>query len=936
MRKILLNICFTLVSISALAQVPATTNDSIVNDSIAMENVMDEIVVIGYGSKRAGAITGSVVQVRSADIVRTPAQSAIQAIQGKAAGVNIVTNDEPGASPSIRIRGLGTVTGGRDPLYVIDGIETTGLNGLSPNDIATFDILKDASSLAIYGQKGANGVIIITTKRGRAGEFKVTYDAYYGQKFIQNEVAMADSYRYAYYNNSALGSSSYFNFTQPYNTNWLDEITDTGEVMNHSVALSGGSENTNVYFGVTNYKEKGILLGSDFDRTSIISKNEFKLFENRLKITQFVNVAIEHRTPKPTSAFTNAYRQSPIIPVRFPNGRYGAPLLNEFGVADLTGARFNNVDNPVAQLELATAKDRGVTLSASIGAEYKIVDWLKFNSNFGATAGWGRFYNFFSDLDRFLASNPSSVEQDYINQNPDNTRFNTLSQGKSEYYQWNWDNFLTFNKSIGSHDITLIAGMSRSTRGISSGISGTRYNVPLQSNYWSLNFADDFSLIDPSQVVSGTEGTPVVSLAYFGRAEYEFKKKYLLSASIRREGISSFLENKRWDIFPSVSAGWIISDEDFMANSTTINYLKLRGGYGEVGNGYRGTGGNQSLNEILFNSAPYSFNGVINPGLNNPSKPDPNLTWERMKEVDLGIDFGFLTNRLTGTLDIYSRKTSDVVLPVQLPDVLSPGQIYLNTGQVQNKGAEITLKWQDKIGDSFNYWLGGNFSYNENKLTSVNSQFFANLTGGGLGNGAVTKAVLVGEALGSFYVYETTGFNSDGGFTYSTDRVVAGSYIPKYTYGANVGATWKGIDVSMDIYGVGGNKIYNGKKAQRFGGENIESAILDDFWTPSTPNAQNPRPFNDVPLPSTYYIEDGAFLRINNITLGYTLPQVFNGVDRIRVYITAVNPFLFTEYSGFSPEIVGGDSANPLGGAGIELDAYPTNKSFVFGLNVGL
>ncbi|RZJ55173.1 MAG: SusC/RagA family TonB-linked outer membrane protein, partial [Flavobacterium sp.] len=407
MKKSLLNISMCFVCAGAFAQVPVTQTDSILNDSIGMETQMEEIVMIGYGSKRAGAITGSVVQIKASDIVRTPAQSAIQAIQGKAAGVNIVTNDEPGGQPSIIIRGLGTAIGGRDPLYVIDGVEAGGLNGLNPNDIATIDILKDASSLAIYGQKGSNGVILITTKKGKPGEFKVSYNAYYGQKMIQNKVKMADSFRYAYYNNSALGSSTYFSAELPYNTDWLDEITDTGEVISNSVSIAGCGENTNIYFGVTNYKEKGILRGSAFERTNVLSNNQYKLFDQKFKITQFINLAIENNTPKPSSAFTNAYRQSPIVPVRYPNGRWGAPLING-GVADLTGDRFNNVDNPVAQLALANNESRAIILSGTIGAEYQILEDLKFNSSFGATAGWGRSYNYFSDVDRFLASNPSS------------------------------------------------------------------------------------------------------------------------------------------------------------------------------------------------------------------------------------------------------------------------------------------------------------------------------------------------------------------------------------------------------------------------------------------------------------------------------------------------------------------------------------------------
>lgn len=932
MKKTLLHISLCLLGATSFAQVPPTPLDSIPNDSIFFDTQMEEVVLIGYGSKKAGAITGSVSQIKAADIVRTPTQSPIQAIQGKAAGINIVTNDEPGATPTIRIRGLGTLVGGRDPLYVVDGVETVNITGLNPNDIKTIDILKDASSLAIYGQKGANGVVLITTKKGKRGEIKVNYSGYYGQKFIQRDVEMADSYRYAYYNNTALGSSSYFSFDQPYNTNWLDEITDTGEVMNNTISLSGAGENANYYLSASNYKEKGILKGSEYERTNVISKNEFRLFEGKLKVSPFVNISSAKTTPKPLSAFTNAYKQSPIMPVRYPNGRWGAPLVNEQGFNDITGERYNNVANPVAQLYYYDEERKNVLITGSIKAELDILDYLKLTSNFGATAGWERGYSYTPTRELWLVANPSSTVQDYINQNPENPIVNTLQQRRSSNYRWNWDNFLTFSKYFGDHDVTVVAGLSRSTYGVSEFLNATRFDVPEQSNYWNLDLSTNNIEVAPGSVAQNSSNTPIVSVAYFGRAEYEYKRKYLFSASLRREGVSIFQGDNKFATFPAVSAGWLISDEDFMRDVKFINHLKVRGGYGEVGNG-----NSLALNAILFNISNYPFgpDQVINPGLNNPGQIDRNLTWETMREFDFGIDFAAISHRLTGTIDLYSRENKDVLLPMQLPSVLSPDRVFLNSGVVTNQGVEVSLKWQDNIGGDINYWVGGNLSHNKNELKEIyNAEFFGEYIGGGLGNGQYTKQVLVGQPLGSFYVYDTTGFNSDGAFTYSDQRVMAGSYIPTVTYGINLGLTYKGIDFSVDAYGVGGNKLYNGKKAQRFGGENIEHDVLDNFWTPSTPNAANPKPSNDVPRASTYFVENGDYLRINNITLGYKLPLDIKGIDRIRVYATALNPFLFTNYSGFSPELSGSGNGDPLGTAGIELDAYPTNKSYLFGLNI--
>jgi len=893
-------------------------------------NSLSEVVVVGYGTKKAGSITGSIAQVKAEDIVRTPAQSAIQAIQGKAAGVNIVTNDEPGANPSIRIRGLGTLIGGRDPLYIIDGVEASGLNGLPPSEIETMDILKDASSLAIYGQKGSNGVVVITTKKGK-GKMKITFDSYYGQKFIQREVDMATPFRYNYYNNSALGSSTYFNSNQPYSTNWLDEITRTGEVSSNHIAVSGGSENASYYLGVTNYKEKGILEGTNFERTNLNSRNEFKLLNDRLKISQNLNVSIVRNSPRPLSAFTNAYKQAPIVPVQFENGRWGVPLRNpDTGQVDINGSdRFNNVGNPVSQLYYHNEQNKNLVLFGSIAAELKITDEFKFNSSFGATYDQSKGFTFTPSREIWLSQNATKEIADYPVKSP----VNTLQQRRGDSYRWNWDNYFTYDKTFGKHTITGTLGMSRTTSGITENLSATRWNVPEQSNYWSLDLSTYNEEVAPGSIISNKRDTPIVSIAYFARIDYEFNDKYLLTASVRREGISNFQDAKKWAIFPSVSAGWVISNEDFMKDVKFVEYLKFRGGYGEVGNG----NAVNALNAVLFAAGTnYAFgpDETINSGNKQAYEVDPNLTWETMSEIDFGFDFKTFNNRLSGSFDIYDRKSSDVILPVNPPKVISPEPLVVNTGVVSNKGLEVSLRWADQINDNLNYWVSGNFSHNKNELTRVDNPFFSTYIGGDLGNGQYTKQVLVGEALGSFYVYDVTGFNSDGGFTYSADRVVAGSYLPTYTYGLSFGGNYKNFDFSVDTYGVGGNKVYNGKKAQRFGGENIENAVLDGFWTPSTPNAPNPKPFNEVPVASTYYIEDGAFFRINNITVGYTLPEFFEKIDKVRFYVTATNPFVFTKFTGYSPEIAGTDNANPLRNAGIELDAYPTNKTFLLGLNV--
>ncbi|WP_298143274.1 SusC/RagA family TonB-linked outer membrane protein [Flavobacterium sp.] len=894
---------------------------------------LEQVVVVGFGTKKAGAITGSVAQIKASEITKTPAQSAIQAIQGKAAGVNIVTNDEPGANPTVIIRGLGTVLGGRTPLYIIDGLEATSLNGIAPGDIENIDILKDASSLAIYGQKGANGIIVVNTKKAKKNKLQVSYDGFVGRKFIQREVEMADAYRYVYYNNTALGSSTYFNFDQPYNTNWLDEITDTGETTSHQLSISGGSENVNMQFTATNYKEKGILNGTQFERTNLSSRNQFKILDGKVTIKQNLNLAITNNSPKPLSAFTNAYKQAPIVPVRFENGRWGVPLRDPAtGQVAINGSdRFNNVGNPAAQLFYYNEQNKNLAVFGNISAELQITKDIKFTSNFGSTFNWAKGFTYTPSRDIWLSENPTQEIADYPASNP----INTLQQRRYDDYNWNWDNFISYSKTIDKHTINATIGMNRSTTNNAESLSATRWNVPEQSNYWSLDLSDYNTEQPPGQVVQNRVETPVVSLAYFARADYEFDNKYLFSATVRREGNSRFQESNRWGVFPAVSAGWVLSNEAFFKQNKILQYIKIRGGYGEVGNANALTALNIPLFAANYN---YSFGPDANifPGNVQPYQIDPNLTWETMSEIDFGFDFRMFENRLSGTVDFYRRQNENVLLPVTLPSVISPDRVTLNTGTVLNQGAEISLKWDGKFNDEFSYTVSGNLSLNKNELQKVNNSFFSDLIGGSIDNGQWTKQVLVGEPLGSFYVFDVTGFNGDGEFTYSDERVAAGSYIPTHTYALSFALNYKNFDFSVDTYGVGGNKLYNGKKAQRFGGENVESAVLDDFWLPGDPNATNPRPFNNVPRSSTYYIEDGAFFRINNITLGYTFPKFFEKVSRVRVYATAVNPFVFTKFTGYSPELVGNNGGDPLGTAGIELNAYPTNRTFAIGLNVSL
>ena len=434
-------------------------------------------------------------------------------------------------------------------------------------------------------------------------------------------------------------------------------------------------------------------------------------------------------------------------------------------------------------------------------------------------------------------------------------------------------------------------------------------------------------------------------MSYFGRVQYKLMDKYLVSGTLRRDGSSKFQEDYRWGTFPSVGLGWVISKEDFLSNNKIINFLKLRTSWGKLGNS------NVPLNTLPFVSTlNYYFDGTnLNSGTTVESIVDPSLSWEVIEELSGGIDFELIDNRLKGSLDFYKKDTDNMIVP--LSPYLTAGtatNTYASVGAVTNKGYEIALRWDDKINDNFSYWIGGNFSQNKNTLERLNENVIAQ-TGGGLGNGQYTKIInedAVGQPLGSFFLWEHAGFDSSGKMTFynadgdivpqsaltNADRKFVGSVVPKSMYGISIGAKYKNIDLSVDAYGTAGAKVYNGKKAQRFAGENIEYDLATDYWSTSNVDASNPAPFNAVPVASTYYLESADFLRINNITLGYTLPKFTKFVSSARIYVNAINPFIFQKYSGYSPEING--NGNPFESQGIELDAYPTLKSLVFGVNL--
>lgn len=918
---------FDAISVNATAGTMAIT----MQESKDME--LKEVVVIGYGTRKKADNTGAISQLTTSDITKSKVLNATQAIQGKAAGVQVIGTDVPGSSPSLIIRGIGTYGADRTPLYVVDGVPTKNITNINSNDIASFDILKDASSLAIYGNQAANGVVIITTKKGKGDKTTVEYEGFYGVRTPLKTVKMSGSNHFAYYSDVA-EQNTRFSTDQLYNTNWFDEITNLGTYSSNNLSLSGSSEKINYLFSLNYYDEQGVLDGLNYNRFTFRNNNDYKL-SDKLKVIQTLSISTSKSTPKPLSAFTSAYKQSPLVPVKYPNGRWGMPIIGADGQASTTGALFNNVGNPVSQLEYFTEEQQNLLLQGSLALEYKILNELKFTSRVGMEYNNWKKFAYTPSLELWLAADPSRVAANYSSLDP----VNELVTARSDYFNWNFDNFLTYNKKFAEiHDVEFTLGMSAQETGSKEELEVKGRNVPTDSNYWSLNLSSSPS---NSVVTKHVIGNQRNLIGYFARFQYTLMEKYLFTGTIRRDGSSQFASDNQWGNFPSFGLGWVISKEDFLNENKIINFLKLRGGWGRLGNQ------NVPINQQTFSSGTgyaYDFGGSLYSGTTIGSFVDPTLGWEITEETSVGLDFKLLDNKLSGSFDWYDKNTSNVILNVTPPLTVGTGATPAHAGEISNTGFEVALRWDDAINDDLKYWIGANYSNNKNEVSNVYNPLAIKQQGGGIGNGQYTKLLAEGEPLGSFYLWEVAGYDTSGNFTYydkdhnitstpvETDRKFFGSSLPTYYYGVNLGVQYKNIDFSVDGYGVGGNKVYNGKKAQRFGNENIEADIATDFWTSTNTTAGNPAPFNSVPLSSNYYLESGAYFRINNITLGYTLPKVTNSISSLRIYASAINPFISQKFTGYSPEL--NNDGDPMGMQGIELDAYPTLSSFIIGANI--
>lgn len=927
-------------------QTIAITNQTFLSITLQTDTEqLEEVVVVGYGVQKKSDITGATASVKGDELYRQPVLTASQALQGKVAGIQIISSGQPGSSPQIRVRGIGTTLGGTTSLYVVDGVLTDDISNINTADIVDMNILKDASAAAIYGSRGANGVIIITTRKGKEGKLVINYNNSVGFRQASNLVEMANSAEYSNYVQAATG------FAPPsssYDTDWYKTILRNAVQQNHNLSFSAGTNKSTYLFNVGYLTDEGIVIDNSFKRFTMRLNNDYKITDqvkfgfqasyansanqngfNNLDIDPFGNVG---------SVYNDAYRAAPFIP-SIVNGKYG------------NTSTYQNVGNPLLDIKNNSVKVKEDRLQGSTYLEVKPISWLTLKTSFGVDVrnSLNRAYNyqFESDETTFIIAGGNQ-------RNP----LSGLNVKNTQSTRWVWDNTFTISKKINDHDFTFLGGTTAEEFNLTS-FSAFRKDVPADPSLWYIGVGD----ANTSQ--NGGGGDAWTRNSYLARLNYSYAGKYLLTATVRRDGSSRLPSKNRWQNYPSVGLAWVASKESFMQNQNIFDLLKVRASYGKVGNDQIPS--DSYINTVAIN-IPYPFTGNSAPATNgaqiNQFK-DPNITWEVTEEYDLAVEFGILNSKLSGEINYYDKKVNNALIfkPVFSTIYDLDHLVLTNAAIIQNKGLEVVLNWKDRLSDDFSYTISANATFNNNNVVALNGGL--PVSGGFVGSQGPVTNTNVGQSVGSFYVLKTTGvFNSDaeaanyvdqngkqiqptakaGDFKYqdvngdgvidTKDRQYMGSYQPIAYFGLNLGATYKRWDFSLSIYGNIGNKVYNGKKGVRIlGTDNIEKSMVYNRWTAGGKSQTEPAA-NTGNLPaSDYFVESGSFVRINNLTIGYTLsPDVLTRLhlSSCRVFLTSQNLFTLKAYSGFTSELPG-DVIN----SGIELSAYPTTRTVAVGVNIG-
>lgn len=914
---------------------------------------LDEVIVVGYGAVKKSDITGAVSQVKSEQISAYPSLGATEALQGRAAGVQVSsTNGEPGSSVKIRIRGGTSINSSSDPLYVVDGFPGGTLP--PPEDIESIEILKDASATAIYGSRGANGVVMVTTKRGTAGKTKIEFNSSYS---IQNEIKRFDllnATQMAEYINESRINNGVDPSNVPYpnpssygaGTDWQEEIYRSGGIQNYQLSFSGGNEDVQFYVSGIIYDQKGIIKNSDYSRYSVTSNLDVKatekikvganLFANR---TERSGVRTQEGSggQSNTGVIAAAFKFEPTQPIYDENGNYTLATLND------------PHDNPVALVNELTAESVSDLLQANFYGEYSIIPELKWRSTIGAN-----IYN-----SRNGGYTPTTL-------NSAKTRGGIGSINSSKNTNLISENYLTYKKSFGIHDVTAMAGYSYQS------FENTNWNaraagfITDAGLYW--NLGQGAELLTPSSSFSNSELS-----SYYGRVNYKFNNRYMLTINARYDGSSRFAKNNKWAFFPSGALAWNVAEESFMESVDEVSQLKLRGSYGITGN--QAIGPYQSL--ARFGSVVTIIDGNIVNAVRPTTVANENLTWESTAQTNIGFDLGLYGMRILLNGDVYRMVTSDLLFSQPLPQYSGYSSQLSNIGKVENKGFELSLTTLN-IDRKLKWETMFNISTNKNKVLELpdDKDIFIDAAPGHMVGLGSTGILRVGDPVGSFYGYtyqgvlqsadealpgnfetiaggekfkDISGFDAEGDQDYmpdgkisSADRDIIGNPQPDFIWGLNNTLSYGSFDLNLFFQGSQGNDLYSFSllELNLMAGQNNATTAALDRWTPTNINTDVPIAKPRSRVSSSRWVKDGSYIRLKNISLGYNVPQAFigrAGFSSLRLTVSAQNILTFTKYDGLDPEVnyrsTGTTDSNR--NLGLDYGSYPTTKSITFGLKLG-
>ncbi|MCM1657241.1 SusC/RagA family TonB-linked outer membrane protein [Bacteroides thetaiotaomicron] len=948
---------------------------------------LDEVVVVGYGVQKKSVVTASIAKVSADDLASTAPVRMDNALKGLASGVTVTSSSgQPGAAAQIRVRGVGTIrteNGAADPLYIVDGMPLEGgLDYLNPNDIASIEVLKDAASGAVYGARAANGVILVTTKTGKIGKTKVTYDFSYGWQSAWKKRDVLNASEYALMiNEGAINAGIAPKFSDPYSygqgTNWQDEVfNNNAPMMNHQVSVSGASEKVNYLFSLGFYTQDGIVGGnfdrSNYERLTLRSNTQYTLFDeskernwlNSLKVTSNLSYARIKSTNFDDNStwgtpLGSALALSPILNVYDETEEAIKAQFDKYGTtAEYTPVydprngklfsipgEFGEMSNPIAKLSLPGDKHWSHKFVANFSAELQLWDNLKFKTSYGADLSfWG--YDSYRPL-YYLRSGESSTQSSAYSRKEDGT-------------VWQLENVLMYDKSIDKHSFSVLLGQS-AKKSSGSYLYGSRNNI---TNY-SRPYIDASTGLaaNADRDAAGAPSVDATLASIFARASYNYDERYMLQVTVRRDGSSRFGPNNHYAVFPSFSLGWNLTNEKFMNKRPNwLTTTKIRLSWGKNGNenigNFKYTVLTSPGNNAIFGSSENVINGMKASGLANPD-----LKWEESEQLDFGLDFGFFNNALTFTADYYKKKTNGMLMEMNIPFYVGEAKPIGNVGKMENSGIELEAAYKFRVSD-WNFRVSANASYLKNKLIEYGNESGWENLDSFQGTGDISRAEN-GKPFPFFYGYKTAGIfqNTDevkaykndkgellqptavpgdvrfvdvdgNGIIDANDRTDIGKGMPDWTFGFNLGVSWKNFDLNMMWQGTAGNDIYDATRRTDIATSNLPSWMLNR-WTGEGTSNRIPRFVQGDNVnwqSSDLYVYDGSYLRLKNIQLGYTLPAALTQkvfISSLRFYVAAENLFTFTKYHGFDPEISSGGTS-----LGIDYGVYPQARVWTIGASL--